>query len=396
MKSIKTSIIFIIFLIVIAFYGHQQGLIVLPSLDQLGNLENTSESAGQKEESKPEVQSKKPLQLSSEEEIITSVIEETLPSVVTIEISTTSQSPGSLQIDPSNPFSPFRRIPGEERQIERNIGSGFIVSADGFIVTNKHVVSSRDAEYTVITSDGERYEVINVSRDPLNDLAIIKIQASGLQPLELGDSDQIKLGQSVIAIGTPLGEFTNTVTTGIVSGLGRGIVAGSFLEGHVERLDNVIQTDAAINPGNSGGPLISTEGLVIGVNTAVSGEGQNIGFAIPANVVADLLDNFNAAGGVIERPFIGIRYQMISQEAAVLNELPQGALISEVIAESPAEVSGIEQGDIITEFDGTRLTGEPDALQSLIAEKSVGDTVAISLWRDGETRNITLTLGTFE
>lgn len=211
-----------------------------------------------------------------------------LPSVVTIQISQTTSN-YSIAFDPSNPFRPFRRIPGETRQVDRNIGSGFIVGADGIIVTNKHVIENQQAGYKVVTDDGQIYDVSQIYRDTQNDLAILKIEATDLQPITLGSSSELVLGQPVIAIGTPLGEFTNSVTAGIISGLGRGITAGSRYEGFVEKLENVIQTDAAINPGNSGGPLINTAGEVIGINTAVAAEGQNIGFAIPIDVVKNLL-----------------------------------------------------------------------------------------------------------
>ncbi|TSC53199.1 MAG: protease, partial [Microgenomates group bacterium LiPW_16] len=192
-----------------------------------------------------------------------------------------------FEINPLDPFSIFKQVPpsaGGEK-VEQDIGTGFIILADGMIVTNKHVVADTSAKYRVITKDDKTYEVVKIYRDPVNDLAILKIEATGLKPVEMGDSSKLKVGQFVIAIGTALGEFRNTVTTGVISGLGRGITAGSPFEGYVERLDNVIQTDAAINPGNSGGPLLNSAGQVIGVNIAVAASGQNIGFAIPINVI---------------------------------------------------------------------------------------------------------------
>lgn len=219
---------------------------------------------------------------------ITSAVKSAIPSVVTIKI-TTTVSNYSIEIDPFNPFSPFRRVPGATRQTSQNIGSGFVVRADGIIITNKHVVADENSSYSVITNDKKEYPVQQIFRDPSNDLALLKIKAADLKALSLGDSNGLELGQPVIAIGTPLGQFTNTVTSGIVSGLGRGITAGSRYEGYVEKLDNVIQTDAPINPGNSGGPLLNLKGEVIGVNTAVATQGQNIGFAIPVNVIKNLL-----------------------------------------------------------------------------------------------------------
>ncbi len=334
-----------------------------------------------------------PSTITDHEKIVTQVVEESLPSVVTIGIKATARTQDQFALDPFNPFEPFRRVPGQERTIERNIGSGFIISADGLIISNRHVVSVEDATYSVLTNDGKEYPVERIYRDPLNDLTILKINANNLTPLPLGDSSQLKLGQTVIAIGTPLGEFTNTVTTGIVSGLGRGITAGSPFEGYVEKLDNVIQTDAAINPGNSGGPLLNSNGEVIGVNTAVAGEGQNISFAIPSNVVRDLVDGFNQRGGSFDRPYIGVRYRMIDTETAVLNDLVQGAYVIEVLDGSPAATAGVQEEDIIMEFDGKKVEGGDDqGLAKLILEKNIGDTIALRIWRNGEVISLNLTV----
>lgn len=331
----------------------------------------------------------------TEESAIIQAIDKAVPSVVTISISKTTQTPGAIEINPLDPFGSFRQRQGTSQKIERNIGSGFAIGQD-LVVTNKHVVSDTGAEYKVVSGD-KTYTTTQISRDPLNDLAILRIDKKELKAISLGDSSNLKLGQIVIAIGTPLGEFTNTVTTGIISGLGRGITAGSPLEGFVERLDNVIQTDAAINPGNSGGPLLNSQGDVIGVNTAVSSESQNIGFAIPVNVVKELVDNFTEGGGKILRPFIGVRYQMISRQTAILNNVPEGAFVVEVVEKSPSQKAGIEQEDIITEFDGQRVRGDDEeTLQKLIAKKKVGDKIKVKLWRNEETIEKTLTLDTFE
>jgi len=332
-----------------------------------------------------------------EESAVISAIDKTLPSVVTIGISKTSQSPGSIEIDPFNPFSPFRQVPGRKQLIEQNIGSGFIITSDGLIVTNKHVVSDTHATYNVVTNDNKSFDVQKISRDPLNDLAILKIDANNLSALELGSSSKLKLGQYVIAIGTPLGEFQNTVTTGVVSGLKRGITAGSPFEGYVEQLDNVIQTDAAISAGNSGGPLINLSGQAIGVNTAVSAQGQNIGFAIPIDIVSELIENFNKSGGKIERPFLGIRYQMIAKREAILNEIVEGAYIMEVVENSPAQKAGLLGDDILVEFDGKKITGEDEKiLQKLIASKKIGSRVTVKIWREGKILDKTILLTTFD
>lgn len=332
-----------------------------------------------------------------EESVVTKVVEESIPSVVTVGISKTTSGNDFFEVDPFDPFSPFRRIPGRQRKIEQNIGSGFIISSDGLIITNKHVVSDTNATYKALTNDKKTFNVVKIYRDPLNDLAILKINANRLKPLKLGNSSSLKLGQMAIAIGTPLGEFTNTVTIGIISGLGRGITAGSPFEGYVEKLDNVIQTDAAINPGNSGGPLLNSKGEVVGINTAIAQEGQNLGFAIPVNIVKDLIDKFNAQGGNFERPYIGVRYQMVDRQTAILNKVVEGAYVIEVIEGSPAEKAGIQEEDIITDFAGQKVKGDDDqGLAKSILEKKVGERIALKIWRDGEILDKLLTLEAYE
>ncbi len=334
----------------------------------------------------------------NEESVITDVVQKSLPSVVTIGINTTVQTNDSFQINPFDPFQPFQQVPGQQQQVKQNIGSGFIVSSDGLIITNKHVVSDTTATYQVLTNDNKKYDVQKIYRDPLNDLAILKINppagGAGLKPLPLGDSSHLKLGQTVIAIGTPLGEFTNTVTSGIISGLGRGITAGSPLEGYVEKLDNVIQTDAAISPGNSGGPLLDSAGQVIGINTAIAQGGQNIGFAIPVNVIKNLLATFNKNGGSFVRPYVGVRYKMIDKQTALLNDVVQGAYIVQVIQGSPADKAGLQQDDIITEFGDTKINGgDEQSLTKLLANKKPGDSVTLKVWRNGSIKIMQLTLG---
>lgn len=327
--------------------------------------------------------------VTSEESATVNAIAKALPSVVTIRIDKTTTTPDRYGLDPFDPFSPFYRIPGNSEKIEQNIGSGFVIDKEGLIVTNKHVVSDLNATYKVLTNDKRTLEVKKISRDPLNDLAILKVDVTNLTPLQMADSSKLQLGQHVIAIGTPLGEFTNTVTSGIVSGLGRGITAGSMYEQFVERLDNVIQTDAAINPGNSGGALINLSGQVVGVNTAISGEGQNIGFAIPINVVKELIKNFDKRAGVINRPFIGIRYRMIQNTP--------GAQIIEVVQNSPAQKADLQEGDVITEFDGITIKNADDkTIREKIATHKVGDKLSIKIERDGEKIDKIITLEAFQ
>jgi len=330
----------------------------------------------------------------SEESTVINVAEKVSPSVATVRIKKTEvfRVP-SYDFDPfSDPFGFFRQEGRtQERDVEQDIGTGFVISADGLIVTNRHVVGDTQAKYEVITKDDKAYEVQKIYRDPVNDLAILKIEASGLKPVEMGDSSKLKVGQFVVAIGTALGEFRHTVTTGVVSGLGRGITAGSPFEGS-ERLDDVIQTDAAINPGNSGGPLLNSAGQVIGINTAVSAQGQNIGFAIPINVIAEAIDNFNKTGQ-FSRPYLGVRYRMIDLKTALANDVPAGAYVQEVIEDSPAARGGIEAGDIITKLGGDKISGDDDAsLAKLISGHKVGDRVGVEVWRDGDSKTLNVTL----
>ncbi|MEX1052431.1 MAG: trypsin-like peptidase domain-containing protein [Patescibacteria group bacterium] len=327
--------------------------------------------------------------LSANESAIVNIIEKAIPSVVTIGINKTTNTGSRIQIDPFNPFNPFETIPGEETQIQQNIGSGFIISSDGLIITNRHVVGDTEATYTVFTHDRKEHNVVSIFRDPLNDLAILKINAKNLKPLVIGDSNTLKLGQTTIAIGTPLGEFTNTVTTGIISGLGRGITAGSPFEGHVEKLDNVIQTDAAISQGNSGGPLLNSVGQVIGINTALATEGQNIGFAIPSNVISELVSDFQRRGSTFERPFLGVRYSIIDEETAEAENLVQGAYVVSVIEGSSADDAGIQEEDIIITIDGQKISDENQgSLAKIIIDKEIGDQITIQLYRSGQTISV--------
>jgi S1-C subfamily serine protease len=309
-----------------------------------------------------------------EELLVIKVVDRATPSVVTVSM-----------IKTQTIFNPFMNMfdnlgVASTKNIEQDIGTGFIISEDGLIVTNKHVVSDTTAKYKVIVGKNEEAEVVNVYRDPINDLAILKINKTGLSPVELGNSDDLKVGQTVIAIGTALGEFRSTVTKGVISGLGRGIVAGSGLLG-TEKLDNVIQTDAAINPGNSGGPLFDSQGRVIGVNVAISQSGQSIGFALPINIVKESIDIFGSTGQ-FERPYLGVIYAMITKESALLNEVPAGAYVQNVITGSPAEKGGIVVGDIVVEIDGKKIVEENIVLASYVNRMKIGDEVKIKVWRD--------------
>ncbi len=321
----------------------------------------------------------------NEESTVINVVKNVGSSVVTVSAKTPARR--VLQFSPFGGFS--SGVVGGQQQ---DIGSGFIVSTDGLIITNKHVVSDTTLTYQVVTADGKTYDVKQISRDPSNDLAVLKIDAQNLKSVTIGDSANLQVGQFVIAIGTALGEFRNTVTTGVISGLGRGIQAGDSLQGYVEQLDNVIQTDAAINPGNSGGPLLNSAGQVIGINVALAQEAQNISFAIPINTIKEALNQFQTTGKFAAKPFLGVEYQMISQQAALLNNVPQGAYIVNVVAGSPAEKAGVVKGDIITKIAGQEVKNETD-IGKVISGRKVGDKIYVDLWRNGEAKRTEVILG---
>lgn len=330
------------------------------------------------------------VKLETEESVVIGTVKKVGPSVVTI-AETLPSTQGSQN---AGPFSIFggNPTPQDQNTGPQSIGSGFVVSSDGLIVTNKHVVSDTSAKYQVLMGNNKSYDVQKIYRDPLNDVAILKINATNLTPLILGDSTNLQVGQFVIAIGTALGEFKNTVTTGVISGLGRGITAGSVYDGFAEKLDNVIQTDAAINPGNSGGPLLNSSGQVIGVNTAVSSQGQNIGFALPINVIKSSIDNFNQTGQ-FNRPYLGVGYRTLDPDIASINGLPAGEYIEEVVSASPADKAGIQIGDIITSINGKKIVNGTFELSTAIAQNKVGDQISLTIWRNGKTQNFKVTLG---
>lgn len=324
----------------------------------------------------------------TEESVVIDAVKKVGPSVVTVAEETPPQAASPFDFGPFSIFGVPSTEDTQTPQQPQNIGSGFIVSNDGLIVTNKHVVSDTGVKYQVITSSDKKYDVSKIYRDPFNDVALLKIDpsqnlGSSLTPVTLGDSSNLQVGQFVIAIGTALGEFRNTVTTGVISGLGRGITAGGGYQ-QAEQLQNVIQTDAAINPGNSGGPLLNSQALVIGVNAAVAVGGQNIGFALPINVIKDSLQNFNETGQ-FNRPYLGVSYKMISRDLAILNNIPEGAYVQRVASGGPAQKADVKRGDIIISIDGKKIT-EKDDLATILGKKKVGDTVTLTVWRDGSSK----------
>ncbi len=277
-------------------------------------------------------------------------------------------------------------------------GSGFIVTKNGLIATNKHVVSDKDAAYSVILSDGARFDAAILARDPGMDFAVLKIAKSNLPTVKLGDSSKVKVGQTVIVIGNALGEYQNTTSIGIVSGLERTITASG--EGLSEILENVIQTDAAINPGNSGGPLLNLNGEVIGINVAMSTTGQNISFALPINSIKTSLAQVEQFGE-IRRPMLGVRYAPVNAEVktklnltvdygAYLTKGPSGEFA--VWPGSPAEIAGLKEGDIILEIDGVKIT-EDKPLSKIIPNYHIGDAITLKVLKStGETVTINVTL----
>jgi len=278
-------------------------------------------------------------------------------------------------------------------------GTGFIITKDGFIVTNKHVIVDSEADYTVLMNDGKKYPAKVLASDPVIDIAVLKINAANLPTVELGDSTNLKVGQSVIAIGNALGEFRNTVSTGVISGLARSVTAGGAGIGS-EQLINVIQTDASINPGNSGGPLLNIAGQVIGINTAMAQGAQNIGFAIPINEVKSTIESVQKTGRII-RPWLGVRYVIINKAIADANKLAvdYGAIIARgqnatdlaVIPGSPADKAGLAENDIILKINGQKIT-EENPLANIVAKLKPGDEITLRVMHQGKEKDIKVKL----
>jgi serine protease Do len=334
------------------------------------------------------------------------IVEQAVPAVVSIIATQELQRlPRSSFFDdfffgfPFDPFGDSGRQQPQEPQTERrqvSSGSGFIVTSLGLVITNRHVVSSEQAEYSVVLSSGKTYEAEVIDRDTVQDLAVVKIKPKPedgeikFPVLELGKSENVKIGQTVIAIGNTLGEFRNTVTRGIVSGINRTITAGGFGVGS-ELIEGAIQTDAAISSGNSGGPLLNLSGKVIGVNTAVSQQGENVGFALPVDQVKFILDSIKKHGKIV-RPFLGVRYILLTEEIAKKNnmEISSGALIVRgktrdelaVTPGSPADKAGLKENDIILEVNGKKVS-QGQSLQSLLSRYQAGDTVKLKIYRAG-------------
>jgi len=278
-------------------------------------------------------------------------------------------------------------------------GSGFIVSENGFVLTSNHVVADTTADYTVILNPKHKYPAKVLSRNPINDIAVLKIEKEKFPYIELADSNKIELGEEVVAVGNALGEFQDTLSAGIVSGLSRFITAFGGIDHQMQNLRGLIQTDAAINPGNSGGPLVNMEGKVIGINTAMIMGAQNIGFAIPINYAKKDLEEVKKYGKIIV-PFLGIKYVLVSKEMAQTNKLPvnDGALVvREALGETPvikgsaADIAGIKEWDIVTECNGEKITMK-NSLANILQKCKIGQEIILKALRDGKELNLKVKL----
>jgi len=338
----------------------------------------------------------------TQEEQVEKVVKEASPAVVSVIISkdlpVIEQQWQSYDPFAGTPFEGFfapMQIPqnkqnGTQKQ-EIGGGTGFIISSDGLILTNKHVVTDDQAEYTVLTNDGQKYPAKVLARDPGQDIAVIKIDKDGLPTLKIGDSSKIQIGQTAIAIGNALGEFRNTVSVGVISGLGRSVSASTGFGQPAEQLEGVIQTDAAVNPGNSGGPLLNLGGEVIGINVAMAQGAQSISFSLPINLAKKDIEQVKTTGK-ISYPYIGVRYTLITPEIKQKNNLSvdYGALILRgankdelaVIPGGPADKAGLVENDIILEIDGKKITTD-NQLAQVIQNHNVGDKVVLKVLSKG-------------
>ncbi|MBL7142224.1 MAG: trypsin-like peptidase domain-containing protein [Candidatus Pacebacteria bacterium] len=350
----------------------------------------------------------------SQEQAIIKVVNDVSPAVVSIVI---SKDVPIMEQYLYNPFEEFEDFFGKEFEVQvpglrqngtekKDIGwgTGFIVSEDGMVLTNKHVVLDTEAEYTVFTSDGKKYPAKVLARDPVKDIAVLRInqQAGEVFPkATLGSSGDIQIGQTVVAIGNALGEFKNTVSVGVVSGLGRTITAfGEESSGFVESLEDVIQTDAAINKGNSGGPLLNLKGEVIGINTAMVEQAQSIGFAIPVNQAKRSIEQVKASGKIVY-PFLGVRYVLITEKIKKENDLGSdyGAWLTKGLNEEPAiesgsgaEKAGLKEDDIILEINGEKITVD-NSLSEIIMKYNPGDSIVLKVLRNDQEKIIEAVLG---
>ncbi len=329
------------------------------------------------------------------------IVKKACPAVITIVISRDLPKIEGFYFFPygEQEFVVPKMEKGKKEKTKIGGGSGFIVSPDGYVVTSNHVVSEKEADYSVIYEPNKTYPAKVISRDPINDVAILKISVKNFPYLELGDSDKIELGESVIAIGNALGEFHDTVSTGVVSGLSRYINAFSGISKHAERLRGLIQTDAAVNPGNSGGPLVNFQGEVIGINTATVMGAQNIGFAIPINYAKKDLAEIKKYGK-IKRAFLGVKYIILNKEIAKKDKLASdyGALIvreslgeSAIVNGTAAEKAGLKEFDLILECQGEKIN-EENPLSHILQKYEPGQEISLKVLRNNKTINLKVKL----
>lgn len=332
--------------------------------------------------------------VTSESQLVSNIAKTVGPSVVSVNVT------GQTSTENFFGFS--------QPQEEQAAGTGIIISSDGLVVTNRHVVPSGTTSVSVTLSDGTELHNVQVigrtSDSDSLDIAFLKIkdsQGHKLTPATIGDSSKVQVGDAVVAIGNALGQFQNTVTSGIISGYGRSVQAGDSTGSSTENLDDLFQTDAAINEGNSGGPLVNMNGQVIGINTAVASDSQNIGFAIPINDVKGLINQVLKTGS-FQRPYLGVRYIPLTADVAQQYNLSvnNGAFIApaadpsqpSVVSGSPADQAGLQEGDIITKLDGQNID-QTHSLTSLLDQHQVGDKVTLTIIRDGKTITKNVTLG---
>jgi serine protease Do len=330
--------------------------------------------------------------ISNESQLISDIAKTVGPSVVSVNVTGESTTSGGF-------FGFSQSAP------QQSAGTGFILNSDGIIITNRHVVPIGTSTVSITLSDGTALDNVEVigrtSENDSLDVAFLKVndkKGKTLTPVKLGDSSKMQVGDKVVAIGNALGQFQNTVTGGIISGYGRSVQAGDASGASTETLQNLFQTDAAINEGNSGGPLVNINGEIIGMNTAIAGNAQNIGFSIPINDIQGLIKSVLASGKLL-RPYLGIRYVSLTDDYAYKFNLSvkRGAYIApstgtpSVIANSPADKAGLKEKDIITKIDDTKID-ENNSLTSILGRKSVGDDVSLTVIRDGKERTVKATL----
>jgi S1-C subfamily serine protease len=335
------------------------------------------------------VKSTTELSIKSEGDAISSVVDKVGPSVVSIVVSGKTQS-----------SSIYDWYFGNGEKETQGAGTGLVISEDGYIVTNKHVVAEGTTAVTVVMRDGTEYtDVEIVGRDPLNDIAFLKIKGvSGLTPAEFGDSTDLKQGQKVVAIGNALGAYQNTVTAGIIGGIGRTVTASDSSGSGTTTLNNLLQTDAAINFGNSGGPLATLDGKVIGINTAIAADAEGLGFAIPTSEFRGMLESV-LKNGKVERAYLGVMYVSLTKAIASEYNLPveAGAYInssgsgSPIVKGGPADKAGLRNGDIIVKVGDTAIDGN-HSLTSVIGRYSAGATVELVVWRGDQEITVRVTL----